>query len=468
MKQSLVIVGTGLLCFIAGYFVKQATSPSQFPSTAIAESQRNPGSNTSRSSALASSDRLATLSSRFQGIDPEIANQSIASMESAIVEDIFFRMADANMDKAADFLSNNPDLENWSTVAIELSDIWAKKDPENCYQWLLENRDRFEKQDYAAALGHTLSHYAKEDPTKIAGLFETLEDPNVRFDVGVSISQAWGATDPGGALKWLTEGGGSEMADDAFDRSYAAIMRGFISKDPVEATYFINQVDSTSMKKSLLKAAGQQIAAKNLTEAASWVIDLPDQDSKQAGLLGIVQKQSRERPKETLDLLISLPESFPSDPGFVYDSFGPLLERNSQLVKDRFTELPSAVQATVAAGIISSWDHEGSKGEEIVSFVETLAPGDTFDQGASALADARAYDRPQEATRWIGRIGDPKTRTEAIRGLISNADGDTLPVIQANLSQTNIPRGEEASISALMDSKLTETFPTFIIPEDGQ
>lgn len=469
MKQILIIAGTALLSFTVGYFVNQGTSS---PSEAtLSESQRISSESSSRGSVspfTSSSERLATLSSRIQEFDPEIASKSIASLETAIFEDMFFRLADSDMDKAADFLVNNPDVENWSAIAIELSNIWARRDPEESYQWLLANQANFTKEDYRDALTDNLAFYARKDPSKIAGLFDTLEDPEVQADIGVSISRSWGATDHKGALEWLTKGSGSEMPDDAFNRSYSEIMKGFISKDPVEATHFINQVDSTPLKQRLLKAAGQQIANKGPEEAASWVKSLPDQISKQAGLLGIVQKQSAEKPRETLDLLISLPESYPNDPGFVYDSFTPLVELNPQLVKDRFAELPEAAKGTVAATIISSWDHSGSKGEEMTAFVDSLPPGETFDQGAYALAGARAYDRPEEATQWIGRIENPKTRAEAIRGLIANSTGDTLPLIQTNLSQTNIPPNDEASISALLNSKLTETFPTIVVPEEGQ
>jgi hypothetical protein len=182
--------------------------------------------------------------------------------------------------------------------------------------------------------------------------------------------------------------------------------------DSNAAVEWVKNVTPGPVKEQLIQQVVVSLAASDLASARGWASALPEQSSKQAALLTLVNEASRTEPREALAIAATLPATPERDEAAAHA----VSEWAETDAKSALAWAQEVADVALRDRLLSSIALVQSKTDssEAARLVSTLVtPGQEQERAAVGIVERWAQQSPQAAAEWVAQFPETSARSAA-------------------------------------------------------
>jgi hypothetical protein len=177
--------------------------------------------------------------------------------------------------KAANWIASRPDTTAAQNMAV--ADDWLGNRA-GLQKYIDQLPDNEWKQNFLSDLGSEMS---ARDPQSAIQLAQQMHSGDAQKNLLQSVACNWVGTDPGAALNWVA----SVQDPSLREPLIASAVQSYALTDPTQAaSWLVSEVKSDAIVKDTALNILKVWAVKNPAEAANWVSQFPEGDTKAAAV----------------------------------------------------------------------------------------------------------------------------------------------------------------------------------------
>lgn len=358
-------------------------------------------------------------------------------------------------------ISGNPTLQGDIGLLLSIANGLALQNPASALDFITSQEGKLSSQSLDALLLSAMTPIAKADPAYAATFITKISDPQAADQAMVALSDAWVSKDPQGALKWLEKVIDTASSSTTVDLCYEKILLGNMAHDPSLVAQTVSRIQSKHLLDRLVPQVAAKLASKDLQGAISWVKSISYENARAAGLEQIVISMGSSHPDEIFALVAGeLGTNLPAT-GVALAS---LTRQHGELVREKFSTLPPAVQEDAAESVAMAMVSDGGVSQELADWVNQLPPGKVFDRAATVYALNQVTRDISSAVLSAGQVGDTQARAELLSRLVEHADIDSAAEIPELLSRLDLEIGVRKTLEEQIAARTGDELAPLILP----
>ncbi len=330
-------------------------------------------------------------------------------------------------------VSSMDDLSDGQTVeALKVADPidrfdyfyrWIRRSKVAEYASIMQVMNSVEGKRVSQAKHLLLNEWVRVDPE---GMYDYLlsQPAEVQHSMGYSFFGAWAETDPQSAYA-----AAMGMPNNERQRSVQAVIYAIAEGEPLLAISMADANPEIAKRSShVYGAIFQRWAQRDIAEARSAALAIPDAKVRLAALRGALREWSKSAPKEALQWVEALPRDYTGKAVF-RDVFNRFFRENPDQAKSYIENKDSSFERCELLSELHFNDIGRSGGIEEIrntfDWLETVATGRLYDQKVGDLVRALAENDPDQAVDFVHGMRSGNVRMTAISRLASELAGQS-------------------------------------------
>ncbi len=252
---------------------------------------------------------------------------------------------------AADYVTQIPKSQRSLDWVHETARIWAEQDQSAALNWAMKQTDPAIRQ---RALRGSVGSWANSDASAAGEFALALENPYERHAVLETVARRWARQSVEEGLQWAMDLKGGNR-----DRATLAIFGEVAEHDPRQAATIFGEMASSlpsgesrdGIHSNIARELADRWAATNPSEAADWVLGLPESDNIQRQAVErVADRWAFSNPEAAATWALELPESDNVQRHALERVTERWLRSDSMAASEWITEMPAGDARDAAAG----------------------------------------------------------------------------------------------------------------------